>query len=120
MQHTDAVAYRIFVSPDRKNESISNLITMKTQIVNGYKVLQVIGIIVAAGCIALEGCESAGRQNNNEVVAKQELQTGYTIRGEGRPLVLLHSAYMSVNTAFGKLIPEAGFRASHCSISGGQ
>jgi hypothetical protein len=47
------------------------------------------------------------------------LEMYYEIHGKGQPLVLLHGAYSSINTSFGKLIPILAKTPSDCRRSSG-
>ncbi|HEU0221171.1 MAG TPA: alpha/beta hydrolase [Paracoccaceae bacterium] len=61
-------------------------------------------MVLAAG-MAVFAPGVQGAETTNGYAAVNGLRMYYEIHGSGRPLVLLHGALMSIDSAFGKLIP---------------
>ena len=80
----------------------------KNIIINGSK--KTIALVVIFIC--LMGSQGSGQVNENSknpktgYAAVNGLKMYYEVYGSGKPLVLLHGAFNTINMAFGMLIPE--------------
>ncbi len=62
--------------------------------------------MLALAFFTMAGCRSTNKTETHGYASVNGLTMYYEIHGTGRPLVLLHGAYSSINGSFGKLIPE--------------
>lgn len=69
-------------------------------------------IVLALIFTCLFSTNSLTQENNKQLTAKTDyapvngLKMYYEVHGSGRPIVLLHGAFNTINMAFGQLIPE--------------
>src|SRR5215468_8101685 len=83
---------------------------MKTNctIIRFFRIVFIFSIVYSLSFVAF-----SQSQTNNILTPKEKgyapvngLKMYYEIYGEGKPLVLIHGAFMTINTNFGDLIPE--------------
>lgn len=75
---------------------------------NLFKTANLLRLILLIGIIMVTASKSNGqiKPSNSGYAAVNGTKVYYEVYGEGRPIVLLHGAFLTINTNWGELIPE--------------